>query len=271
MKTKVITLLLFISASLNLQAQDFKGIATYEAKMTLPESATENEKMAQLDDEMQKAIKEAMESALHKTYTLTFDKNASLFAVEKKLAPANPMLSISLEIDGDGVLYKNIRENKLLIETDLFEKEFLITDSLRKYEWKLESETKKIGNYTCYKATTVIKGEKQDKEAAEGLILLGEEAKDTKVTVWYCPEIPVSHGPSNFWGLPGLILETNDGVTTYLCSKIVLNPKNKVEIKTPKKGQKISAAEFEELSLKKAKEFEDANGGGEGQMIIIGG
>jgi GLPGLI family protein len=270
MKTKVIALLLFLSASFCLQAQDFKGVATYESKMTLPESATEDEKRPKLDDEMEAMLKEAMESALHKTYTLTFDKNASLFAEEKKLAPVNPMVSISIEMQGEGVLYKNIRENKLLIETDLFEKEFLVTDSLRKYEWKLESDTKKIGNYTCYKATAVIKAVKKDK-VEEETVLLGAIARDNKLTVWYTPEIPVSHGPSNFWGLPGLILEANDGITTYLCSKIVLNPKNKVEIKAPKKGQKVSAAEFEKIALKKAKEFEDANGGSDVQTIIIGG
>jgi len=268
MKTKLVTLLLCLSGSLYMQAQDFKGIATYESKMTLPESA-EKEDMPKLDDEMEKMIEEAMESALHKTYTLAFDKNASLFAEEQKLEPVNPMVNIRIERQGDGALYKNIKENKLLIETDLYEKEFLISDTLRKYQWKLEQDTKKIGSYTCYKATATIKASEDEKKEREGL--LGAIAKDTKLTVWYSPEIPVSHGPSSFWGLPGLILEANDGFTTYLCSKIVLNPKEKVEIKAPKKGQKVSAAEFEKIALKKAKEFQDANGGSNVKTVIIGG
>lgn len=265
MKTKVIALLLCLSGSL--YAQDFKGIATYESKMTLPESV-EKEDMPKLDDEMEKMLEEAMKSALHKTYTLTFDKNTSLFTEDQKLEPVNPMMSIRIEKQGDGVLYKNLKENKILVETDLFEKEFLVSDNLTKYEWKLESETKKIGNYTCYKATAIIKAEA--KEDSEEVILLGAKTEDTKITVWYTPDIPVSHGPSEFWGLPGLILEANDGLTTYLCSKIVLNPKEKVEIKVPKKGQKVSAAEFEKISLEKTKEFQDANGGSNVHTVIIG-
>ena len=53
--------------------------------------------------------------------------------------------------------------------------------------------------------------------------------KEITITAWYSPEIPVSQGPENYWGLPGLILEVNDGKTTILCSKVVLNLKDKVE------------------------------------------
>ena len=31
-----------------------------------------------------------------------------------------------------------------------------------KYEWKLEGESKKIGNYTCFKATAVVKVSESD-------------------------------------------------------------------------------------------------------------
>jgi GLPGLI family protein len=54
-----------------------------------------------------------------------------------------------------------------------------------------------------------------------------EMPKDVTITAWYTPEIPVNQGPENYWGLPGLILEINDGKTVILCSKIVLNPKEK--------------------------------------------
>ena len=50
------------------------------------------------------------------------------------------------------------------------------------------------------------------------------------ITVWYTPQIPVNTGPGNYQGLPGLILEVNDGTETVICSKIVLNPKDEVNI-----------------------------------------
>ena len=50
------------------------------------------------------------------------------------------------------------------------------------------------------------------------------EVKMTTIEAWYTLQIPVSSGPAEYWGLPGLILEVNSGNTTILCSKIILNP-----------------------------------------------
>ena len=49
---------------------------------------------------------------------------------------------------------------------------------------------------------------------------------------------PVGHGPSEYWGLPGLILEVSAGETTMLCSKIIINPVEAIEIEAPKKVNK---------------------------------
>ena len=54
---------------------------------------------------------------------------------------------------GSDVLYKNTKENRFTNQNESFSKLFLIKDELQKHEWKLGSETKNIGEYTCYKAT----------------------------------------------------------------------------------------------------------------------
>ena len=54
----------------------------------------------------------------------------------------------------------------------------------------------------------------------------------TDVEAWYTPQIPVGHGPAEYWGLPGLILEVSAGNTTMLCSKIVMNPAEKEKIRS---------------------------------------
>jgi GLPGLI family protein len=61
--------------------------------------------------------------------------------------------------------------------------------------------------------------------------------------------------------LPGLILEVNDGRTTILCSKIILNAKEKVEIKPSKKGKVISQKDYDETVIKKMEEFREMNRG----------
>jgi predicted GIY-YIG superfamily endonuclease len=58
-----------------------------------------------------------------------------------------------------------------------------------------------------------------------------EMPKEISITAWYTPEIPINQGPENYWGLPGLILEVTDGKTVILCSKLVLNTKEKKETK----------------------------------------
>jgi GLPGLI family protein len=76
-----------------------------------------------------------------------------------------------------------------------------------------------------------------------------------QIEAWYTPQIPVSHGPSEFWGLPGLILEINNGNTIMLCSKIVMNPDEIVEIEAPEKGKIINKEDYQKTVVEKMKEF----------------
>ena len=70
-------------------------------------------------------------------------------------------------------------------------------------------------------------------------------------------DIPISQGPGEYWGLPGLILEVSEGRTAILCSKITINPKEKIAIEAPKKGKKISQKEYQETMAKKALEMSE--------------
>ena len=79
--------------------------------------------------------------------------------------------------------------------------------------------------------------------------------KDVEVVAWYAPEIPVNNGPANYHGLPGLILEVSAGNTTMLCTKIVMNPEEKLEIQAPEKGKEVTKTEYQETIVNKMKEF----------------
>ena len=87
-----------------------------------------------------------------------------------------------------------------------------------------------------------------------------EEEREPKMetrttTAWYTPQIPVNNGPDDYQGLPGLILEVHDGKLTIVCSKIVLNPKEKIDISEPEKGKVVTQEKYEEIMEKKAKEM----------------
>jgi len=246
-----------------LSAQDFKGIATYKSqrKMDIQMDST------QMNDEMQKQMMAMLKKQFEKEFTLEFNNNESLYKEAENLdKPSNSGASgIQVVIAGDGAgdfLYKNLKENRYATESDLFGKIFLIKDELEQPEWQLEKETKNIGEYTCFKATykrmVTMSGEmtmtvNSDEEAEEP----EEEEVEQIVTAWYTLQIPVKHGPGNYSGLPGLILEVSDGTESILCSKIILNPKNGVNIEEPKKGKKVNQEEFDAIMEKKMNEMNE--------------
>ena len=240
---------------------------------------------------MQKQIEKRMKKMFERTFILNFDKTASIYKEEEKLdAPGGQQqggrMMMSM-MGGGGTHYKNAKNKQYVVDKEFFGKEFLIKDSLPKYEWKLEGESKKIGNYTCFKATAVVKVSESDfrnfrfrnrnNEKEEGKKAETEKdsvnakktnftddwemPKENVITAWYCPEIPVNQGPENYWGLPGLILEVNDGKTVILCSKLVLNSKEKVEIKPASKGKEVTQKEYDEIVKKKMEEISEMNSG----------
>ena len=78
-------------------------------------------------------------------------------------------------------------------------------------------------------------------------------------------------------GLPGLILEVNDGKKTIVCTEIILNPSQKITIEEPKKGKVVSQKKFIKIEKQKSDElmekFKGRNGVdlGNGINIKIGG
>lgn len=268
--SRIIILAVFLQVNF-LTAQDFKGTAVYEVKfIDAVVSAVDD---STLDKAKADALAESMKVfySRKRTFVLNFNKNESVYQEEEQLElPAAPTkgMVIKMVSSGFGKTYKNLSTKKEIIERDMFSKDFLVTEPLVLIEWKLESETKKIGDYTCYKATGIIPISEADEEAynkrileqqqRNSLILAIEKLLPQKITVWYTPEIPVNHGPENLWGLPGLILEVNDGRTITLCSKIVLNAKNNTKINAPTKGTVISQRDYDDLEQKKLKEMRES-------------
>lgn len=300
MKKIIIASIFMISGLLN--GQNFQGMAVYESKTSTADFMKGMSTNREMTPEMQKQIEERMKKMFERTFILNFDKTASIYKEEEKLdAPGQQgggrmMMSM---MGGGGTHYKNAKDKQYVVDKEFFGKEFLIKDSLPKYEWKLEGESKQIGNYTCFKATAVIKVSESDfrnfrfrnrnneKEGVKKAETVKDTAKAKKtnftddwempkenvITAWYCPEIPVNQGPENYWGLPGLILEVNDGKTVILCSKLVLNSKEKVEIKPASKGKEVTQKEYDEIVKKKMEEMREMNSGrgGQGGGFRMGG
>ena len=292
MKKIIIASILMISGII--QAQNFQGMAVYESKTSTAEFAKGLSGNKDITPEMQKQIEERMKKMFEKTFILNFDKSASIYKEEEKLdAPGEQggRRMMASMMGGGGTHYKNVKDKQFIVDKEFFGKEFLIKDSLPKYDWKLEGESKQIGSYTCFKATAVVKVNESDfrnfrfknrdkKETETKTETVKDTAKAKKtnftedwempkentITAWYCPEIPVNQGPENYWGLPGLILEVNDGKTVMLCTKIVMNAKDKVEIKPATKGKQVTQTEYNDIVKKKMEEMQEMNSGPGGQQ-----
>ena len=60
--------------------------------------------------------------------------------------------------------------------------------------------------------------------------------------------------------MPGLILEVNDNDVTILCSKVILNPKDKVKIKIPNVGEVVTQKKFDKTQKDKMDSLKDKDG-----------
>lgn len=256
--------LFFLFFSLNIFSQDFQGKAYYYSKSTMELGSWG----ARLSEAQKKQVAARLKNRLEKTYILTFDKVGSTFKEDEKLDV--DVLSGATDTWGKnfspGAQYKNVKANELVQKQEFYGKNFLVKDKLLSIDWKMGAETKQIGGYTCYKATAMIPTadltwydfswselRAADKEN-------GEEVNMTEVTAWYTLNIPVSSGPSEYWGLPGLILEVNVGNTTMLCFKVVMNPKEKSSIEAPKKGKVVTKKEYKEIITGKMQEMRNNRG-----------
>ncbi len=267
MKSKVITTLalvfvFLISTSMNetQTTQEFQAKAYYfsKSKMDLGKWG------ARLSEAQKKEVEARMKNRLEKGYVLSFNKEESVFIEEDQLDAISGATDSWGKNFAPGKQYKNVKTNTQLQEQEFYGKKFLVQDVLQPIEWSLESETKKIGNYSCFKATASIPSDELTwysfswdklRNTTESDSTQVKEVKMTQIEAWYAPQIPVRHGPLDYWGLPGLILEVSANNTTMLCSKIVLNPDEIIEIEAPSKGKEVSKKEYQEIITDKMKEF----------------
>ena len=279
----LITLVCFTTIS----AQDISGVAYYESKTTMNMDEWGRRDMS---EEMKRQIAERMRQYLEKTFILTFNGNEAIYKEEEKLeaGAGGRGFGMMMSSFSAGDQYKNIETNQILEEREFFGKEFLINDTLTNLEWEIGKESKQIGQYLAIKATAMKaidendmsfarrRGRNRDRDAnkeeenAEAEKQTDSTAakeedpweqievpKEIIVTAWFTPQIPVGHGPGEYAGLPGLILELNYYRTTLLCSKIVINPKEPEKIVAPTKGKAVTRKEYNEIVKVKMDEMRE--------------
>jgi GLPGLI family protein len=122
-------------------------------------------------------------------YDLQFTTTTSNFKKSEDQPPTDPRLRNSWMRDDndDNITFKNIQTQQITAQKQVFEKVFLIKDSLQPIQWKITNEFKKIADKNCRKATTIL-------------------MDSLYVIAYYTDDIVCSSGPEGLHGLPGMIL-----------------------------------------------------------------
>lgn len=246
--TKFSILIAILLLPVEMNSQEFQGKAVYlqKSKMQLGSWG------ARMSEAQKKQIKARLKNRLEKKFVLTFNKQESMFLEDEKIDAISGATDSWGAYFSRGDMYRNSKENTITQSQEFYGKRFLVKDTDYKIDWTMGTETKKIGDYTVYKALAIVKtsdiswynfswGDLRPSKKDEN----GKEIiKTTTIEAWYTPQIPVSHGPGEFYGLPGLVLEVKAGDTVMLCSEVSLNSGEKVKIKAPVKGEVITKANY---------------------------
>lgn len=147
----------------------------------------------------------------------------------------------------DVKLYTDLTTRVSLESREFFGKKFLISGDANDYKWKFTGDSKQVGSYFCQKAVHT----------------------DTTgtIVVWFTPMIPVSAGPENYTGLPGLILhvDINDGQRIITALEVENIEISADAIIKPTEGESITRKDYRTMTRKKMKEMEEEYGGQSGR------
>lgn len=186
-----------------------------------------------------------------KAKVLYFTENAALYEEDLtvKEEPASPMLQRALmgrsmrvapTVELDKVFY-DFGKNEKTQQVEFMTRNFLVSDSIKKKAWKLSNKMIKVLDYNC----------------------MGAELKkgDQTITAWFTPEIPISTGPDEFFGLPGLILAIEiNGEFAFIATSIDLTPPKEGVLSKLDNGKKVTQEEFNKIVEEKIKEFKETGG-----------
>ncbi len=239
----------FLLATLGLAAQT-TGRIVYEEKMDLHRNLPPDR------EDMKDMIPQYNTMA----FELFFNDSVTVYKAQKlaedpavtSATMGNQRMSMRWGGRDTRVVYKHIPGNQLIDSRDFMQKQFLIKGPLDNRKWKITGKQKEILGQLCLSATTDI-------DTA------------THVEAWFAPQMAVFSGPSDYQGLPGMILQidVNDGLRTITAKEVVLEAVAPELLAAPTKGKEVTAEEFDKIREEKMKEMGMGAGGGPTQMTII--
>ncbi|HNF71749.1 MAG TPA: GLPGLI family protein, partial [Chitinophagaceae bacterium] len=188
---------------------------------------------------MAETIKKQVPKYKTDIFELQFDEKKSLYQ------PAPDGISDSKMMMGGipserNIVFNDYEKNQSVQEKKLFEKTYLVQDSLKTYSWKITEEFRKIAGFNCRRAETII-------------------MDSVYVIAFYTDAVLASGGPESFGGLPGMIL----GLViprlnmTWFATRYDNFLANEQDIHAPVKGDKVGYGSLNEKVKSSTKQWGD--------------
>jgi GLPGLI family protein len=202
---------LFLQAQKALYISD--GVIEFERKVNL---------YAQLDKENPASadIKKDIPQFKTSYFTLSFSGDKTLYS-HGRVNPANDKLwRLPAE---DNIIYTDLDSNLYIGQKKIFDKVFLIHDSIRQIQWKMTDEKREIAGFECTRANAII-------------------LDSIYVVAFYADNITTPGGPESFTGLPGMIM----GIAlphehmTWFATKVSIGSIKMADLKPPAGGIKTT-------------------------------
>lgn len=227
-----IILFIIILLSNAMFSQTQSGEVMY--KVVISEDSALKEKSDRLNQMQQQASKGSSQIKLNLKFSGNFSEFSLLNSIEDSdtkfaIAWANCRNTIYTDLKAKKSYYNSETNSMGTLKKD----EFLIYNELGD-GWVTGTETKKIDELECYKATKLV-----EYSTSKGI-------QRKEIIAWYCPKIPYSFGPKGYYGLPGLILELTDKNVTFIAEKILFRDEI-LEIKMPVNGKLVSNEEYQTI------------------------
>ncbi len=184
MKITLSIIFMLVLTNINAQSIITQGKITFEEKLNMHKSMEDWSGGNSWAEEMKKR----MPKYKLKNYDLLFNASASYY-IKSKVQPEQDLKAFGFmqQDNPNDAIYKNLDSGSIIMEKQVFESKMLITDSLPKANWKLTNEFRKIADYNCRKATTII-------------------MDSLYVIAFYTDAITCNSGPNTLNGLPGMIM-----------------------------------------------------------------
>jgi GLPGLI family protein len=171
------------------------------------------------DDSWKDFVKKNLPQFKTTYFNLSFDNNKTLYQPGKDNLENNKIW-FGQDVADENIVYSDLDKQQSASQKKVFEKLFLVQDSIRKIKWKITSETRNIAGFECRRANAII-------------------MDSIYVVAFYTDEIVTPGGPESFSGLPGMIL----GVAiphqhvTWFATKLFTEPIKGTDLKAPAKGK----------------------------------